>query len=48
MTLERVGPPGVGVSHLLPTLKLLPGDMLIAIGGSAALARLHDLLAAPC
>ncbi|WP_430782880.1 cation:proton antiporter regulatory subunit [Actinoplanes sp. G11-F43] len=34
--------------HPDPTLKLLPDDVLIAVGGSPALARLHDLLAAPC
>jgi TrkA domain protein len=31
-----------------PALKLQAGDVLLAVGSSPALARLHDLLAEPC
>jgi TrkA domain protein len=100
MTLERIGLPGIGVSHLDhvggpaapegearavrirvpagsayaggppatprgagivavirgirvlphpdPALRIRPGDVLLAAGGTRALARLHELLAAPC
>ncbi|MBW6439314.1 hypothetical protein KZ829_36885 [Actinoplanes hulinensis] len=34
--------------HPGPAFLLRAGDVLIAVGGSPALARLHDLLAAPC
>ncbi|GIE34595.1 hypothetical protein Ait01nite_076400 [Actinoplanes italicus] len=34
--------------HPDSTLEIRPGDVLLAVGSSPALARLHDLLAAPC
>ncbi|MBO3743050.1 cation:proton antiporter regulatory subunit [Actinoplanes flavus] len=34
--------------HPGSAFSLRAGDVLIAVGGPAALARLHDLLAAPC
>jgi TrkA domain protein len=34
--------------HPDPAFKIRTGDVLLAVGSPSALARLHDLLAAPC